>query len=283
MIRGTCMCQLMHSPPKSLQPNAPLSSNGTRPGRVARRQPLALILGIEGEAPRLKQPPPALPGEVETLSSLDTSYLCVVDSKGNVFSATPSDGSYNSPVVPGLGFVPSTRGIQNWADEGHPSEIAPYRRPRLTPNPALAIQGGKFMPFGTPGGDVQTQAMLQTLLNLVVWGMGAQEAVEAPRFASYSFPSSFEPHPEYPGLLRLEGRMDKATGDQLAALGHKVEWWPDMTWLAGSMGLIVDDRDSGFKNAAADPPPHGLCRRRLNSAHKKGEHWLGQCSPFSSL
>jgi hypothetical protein len=26
-----------------------------------------------------------------------------------------------------------------------------------------------------------------------------------------------------------------------------------MTWLAGSMGLIVDDRDSGFKNAAADP------------------------------
>lgn len=210
-------------------------------------------LGIEGEAPRLKQPPPALPGEVETLSSLDTSYLCVVDSKGNVFSATPSDGSYNSPVVPGLGFVPSTRGIQNWADEGHPSEIAPYRRPRLTPNPALAIQGGKFMPFGTPGGDVQTQAMLQTLLNLVVWGMGAQEAVEAPRFASYSFPSSFEPHPEYPGLLRLEGRMDKATGDQLAALGHKVEWWPDMTWLAGSMGLIVDDRDSGFKNAAADP------------------------------
>ena len=66
-----------------------------------------------------------------------------------------------------------------WADEGHASEIGPYRRPRLTPNPALAIQGRKFMPFGTPGGDVQTQAMLQTLLNLVVWGKGPQEAVEA--------------------------------------------------------------------------------------------------------
>jgi len=210
-------------------------------------------LGVEGDAPRLRQPPSALPGEVETASSLDTSYLCVVDSRGNVFSATPSDGSTHGPVVPGLGFVPSCRGVQSWADEGHPCEIAPYRRPRLTPNPAIAIRGRQFMPFGTPGGDVQTQAMLQTLLNLVVWGKGAQEAVEAPRFASYSFPSSFEPHAEQPGLLRLEGRLDKATGETLAGLGHKVEWWPEWTWLAGSMGLIVDDRDSGFKTAAADP------------------------------
>ncbi len=210
-------------------------------------------LGVNGDRPRLHEPPLALPNEMETLSSLDTSYLCVTDSQGNVFSATPSDGSYNGPVVPGLGFVPSCRGIQNWAEEGHASEIGPYRRPRLTPNPALAIQCRKFMPFGTPGGDVQTQAMLQTLLNLVVWGKGPQEAVEAPRFASYSFPSSFEPHGENPGLLRLEGRIERDTGDALAELGHKVEWWPDMTWLAGSMGLIVDDRDTGFKSAAADP------------------------------
>jgi gamma-glutamyltranspeptidase/glutathione hydrolase len=209
-------------------------------------------LGVGFDRPAVIAPR-AMPGEVEASSSLDTSYLCVTDSMGNVFSATPSDGSYNSPVVPGLGFVPSSRGIQNWAAEGHASEIAPFKRPRLTPNPALAIQGERFMPFGTPGGDVQTQAMLQTLLNLVVWGMGAQEAVEAPRFASYSFPSSFEPHGEFPGLLRLEGRLDKATGEALSALGHKVEWWPDMTWLAGSMGLIVDDRATGFKNAAADP------------------------------
>ena len=210
-------------------------------------------LGVAGDAPRLKEPPPALPYEVERASSLDTSYLCVVDDQGNVFSATPSDGSYKGPVVEGWGFVPSGRGVQSWADEGHASEIGPHRRPRLTPNPAIAIQGRKFMPFGTPGGDVQTQAMLQTLLNLVVWDKGAQEAVEAPRFASYSFPSSFEPHAEHPGLLRLEGRMERETGDELAGLGHKVEWWPDMTWLAGSMGLIVDDRDSGFKSAAADP------------------------------
>ena len=210
-------------------------------------------LGVNSDRPMLREPPFAPVGEPERASSLDTSYLCVTDSHGNVFSATPSDGSYKGPVVEGLGFVPSGRGVQSWTEEGHPSEIAPYRRPRLTPNPAIAIQGRKFMPFGTPGGDVQTQAMLQTLLNLVVWDKSPQEAVEAPRFASYSFPSSFEPHGEHPGLLRLEGRMEQETGDDLAALGHTVEWWPDMTWLAGSMGLIVDDRDSGFKSAAADP------------------------------
>ena len=37
---------------------------------------------------------------------------------------------------------------------------------------------------------MQIQAMLQTFLNLFVFGMGPQAAVEAPRFASYSFPNS---------------------------------------------------------------------------------------------
>ena len=57
------------------------------------------------------------------------------------------------------------------------------------------------MPFGTPGGDVQTQAMLQVLLNLSAFGMDLTSAVEAPRFATYSFPSSFEPHEDCPAGL----------------------------------------------------------------------------------
>src|SRR5215467_12783424 len=44
---------------------------------------------------------------------LDTSYVCVIDKQGNIFSATPSDGSFNAPVVPGLGIIPSSRGSQN--------------------------------------------------------------------------------------------------------------------------------------------------------------------------
>ena len=81
------------------------------------------------------------------------------------------------------------------------------------------------MPFGTPGGDMQPQAMLQVFLNVTVFDMDAQAAIEAPRFANYSFPGSFEPHKYYPGRLYLEGRITAATGDVLKQLGHKVHWW----------------------------------------------------------
>jgi gamma-glutamyltranspeptidase/glutathione hydrolase len=185
---------------------------------------------------------------------LDTSYACVVDRHGNVFSATPSDGSFSSPVVPGLGIIPSSRGSQNWADPDHPSGVAPGKRPRLTPNPAIAIKPGKMkMPFGTPGGDVQTQAMLQVFLNVHLFGMEPQDAIEAPRVASYSFPSSFEPHAYHPGRLNLESRIDKPTGEALGRLGHKVEWWPDWTWLAGAVCTIVADQETGVLKGGADP------------------------------
>ncbi|MGI9424945.1 MAG: gamma-glutamyltransferase family protein [Hyphomicrobiaceae bacterium] len=194
-------------------------------------------------------------GEPHPAGALDTSYLCVVDDKGNVFSATPSDGSYNGGIVPGTGMSVSPRGVQSWTDPDHPSSIEPGKRPRLTPNPAIAVRGNgsAFLPLGTPGGDVQTQAMAQTFANVAVFGMGPQEAVEQPRFASYSFPSSFEPHDDHPGLLKLEGRLDEATCENLAARGHRVERWPDRTWLAGSICMILDDRETGIKAAGADP------------------------------
>ena len=69
----------------------------------------------------------------------DTSYCCVVDRWGNAFSATPSDGSGNVPVVPGLGITPSGRGSQSRPDPRHPAGVAPGKRPRLTPNPAMVV------------------------------------------------------------------------------------------------------------------------------------------------
>lgn len=184
----------------------------------------------------------------------DTSYCCVVDRWGNAFSATPSDGSGNVPVVPGLGIAPSGRGSQSRPDPGHPSGVAPGKRPRLTPNPAMLVTDkGGVMPFGTPGGDVQIQAMLQVMLNIMHFGMEPQEAIEAPRVASYNFPSSFAPFDYFPGRLAVEGRIDKSTRDTLAARGHTIQEWPDWTWLAGSVEAIVTDPESGMMAAGADP------------------------------
>ncbi|WP_459616353.1 gamma-glutamyltransferase family protein [Bordetella sp. 2513F-2] len=185
---------------------------------------------------------------------LDTSYVAVVDRHGNAFSATPSDGSYNSPVIPGTGLCASGRGSQSWAVAGHPYAIAPGRRPRLTPNPSLAIRPGQYvMPFGTPGGDVQCQAMLQTFLNLELFGMDLQQAIEAPRFATFSFPSSFEPHSMQPGRLMIEDLVDAAAGEALARLGHDVRWWQGRNWRAGAMCAVRHDLGSGVRWGGADP------------------------------
>src|SRR5207237_7237686 len=129
----------------------------------------------------------ALPVAGGSSDTLDTSYVAVVDEHGNGFSATPSDPNVDSPVVAGVGCVVSPRGSQGWLDDEHPSVVAPGKRPRLTPAPAMAFREGRlFMPFGTPGGDVQQQAMLQVFLNVTVFGMELQRAVEAPRIASRS-------------------------------------------------------------------------------------------------
>jgi len=197
---------------------------------------------------------PLVPERAFSAPELDTSHVCCIDKHGNVFAATPSDGSYNAPVIPELGIIPSPRGSQNWGDPDHPSGVAPGKRPRLTPSPAIAIEPGKMkMPFGTPGGDVQTQAMLQVFLNIHLFGMEVQEAVEAPRVASYSYPSSFEPHAYHPGLLNMESRIDKATGEALGRLGHKIGWWPEWTWLAGAVCTVVGDEASGVLKGGADP------------------------------
>jgi gamma-glutamyltranspeptidase/glutathione hydrolase len=109
------------------------------------------------------------------------------------------------------------------------------------------------MPFGTPGGDVQIQAMLQVFLNITAFGMDPQSAVEAPRFATYSFPDSFEPHAFYPGRLVLEERIAPAIADSLAARGHQVEWWPALEWRAGAVCAILGDLRTGLLAGAADP------------------------------
>ena len=184
----------------------------------------------------------------------DTSYACVIDRDGNAFSATPSDGSSATPVIPGTGLCPSSRGSQSSTDPASPAALAPGKRPRLTPNPALSFKDGKlFMPFGSPGNDIQPQAMLQVFLNVVVWGMDPQTAIEAPRFASYSYPSSSAPHNYHPGRLNLESRIDRSTIDGLAALGHKVAPWPELEWRAGAVCAIRVNEETGLLESGADP------------------------------
>jgi len=189
---------------------------------------------------------PGLPG--------DTSYVGVVDADGNAFSCSPSDVSWESPIIPGLGLCPSSRGSQSWAVPGHASSIEAGKRPRLTPNPSLAIKNGAFiMPFGAPGGDTQPQGMLQVLLNFIVFGMDIQTAIEAPRFITRNFPDSFEPHPYYPGRVDLEQPIGNDVAEALVAKGHKVTWLPEFSLKTSGVHAVVADATTGQLYGGADP------------------------------
>jgi gamma-glutamyltranspeptidase len=98
----------------------------------------------------------------------------------------------------------------------------------------MAFRDGKFfMAWGTPGGDVQMQAMLQVFLNVTQFGKRVQEAVEAPRVSTKNFPDSFAPHTYYPGRLlagsestggrnrRTEAPRPRCRNDPAVAAGQR--------------------------------------------------------------
>jgi len=80
---------------------------------------------------------------------------------------------------------------------------------------------------------------------IVTFGLDVQAAIEAPRIATQSFPSSFAPFTHHPGLLQVEARIDPEVRDALADLGHRVDAWPDWTRAAGSMCALAVDPDTG--------------------------------------
>jgi len=183
--------------------------------------------------------------------ALDTTYCCAVDRWGNVFSASPSDTSSDVPMIPGTGICPSARGTQAWGERDNVNCVAPGKRTRVTPNPVMLLKDGRpVIALRTPGGDVQPQAMAQALLNMIYFGMDPQQAVEAPRFVSWSFPNSRQPHTYHAGMLALEARIARSVGDGLAARGHKIAWWPHRTGRAGAVCVLRMLSDRPFEAAA---------------------------------
>jgi gamma-glutamyltranspeptidase/glutathione hydrolase len=201
-----------------------------------------------------RTPPHELEAQIGKQRAADTTVLAVMDKEGGIFCSAPSDPALRHIMHPELGFGISPRGTQSWHHPDHPSVLAPGKRPRLTTNPVLVLRGGKpYMALCTPGGDVQPQAMLQVFLNLVLFGMNVQQATEAPRVTSFSFPNSFYPHFMRPGELAVEERIASEVRTALAQKGHDVRLWPAWTGNAGGACIIVRDESTGVLHAGADP------------------------------
>jgi gamma-glutamyltranspeptidase/glutathione hydrolase len=181
----------------------------------------------------------------------DTTCVNVVDRHGNIFSATPS-GAWLPSVIAGDTGVPFSTRMQSFVlTPGHPNQLAPGKRPRVTLSPTIVLKDGKpFLAMSTPGGDNQDQALLHVLLNIIDFGMSPQEAVEAPRFQTEHFYSSFGNHEFTPGKVNLEGRIPKSTIDKLIALGHSVTVTGE--WSNASAPTVIKIAD-GVLDGAADP------------------------------
>jgi len=186
----------------------------------------------------------------------DTVHIDVIDKAGNMFTATPSGGwLQSSPVIPELGFPLGTRGQMFWLEEGQPASLAPGKRPRSTLSVGIALRDGvPYMSWGTPGGDQQDQWSCQFFLRHArLHGstpkMNLQEAIDAPAWHIEHFPLSFWPRTARPGVLVVEGRLPKATIEELERRGHRVEVGPD--WSEGR--LTAAAQEGPRRKAAANP------------------------------
>lgn len=193
---------------------------------------------------------PLGPGDFEG----DTSYLATVDRERNAVSWTPSlhSGWGTGVVMADLGFIFNCRGDYFWLDPEHPNALAPGKRPRSTLTPTLVMKDGKpFMVVGSPGGDDQCMRILQTFLNVVEFGMNIQQAIEAPRWSTTSFPSSVFPHTMHPGRMAVESRIPAAVVEELRRRGHRVT--VNGPWTMSATSAIVIDPETGVLSAGADP------------------------------
>jgi gamma-glutamyltranspeptidase / glutathione hydrolase len=184
----------------------------------------------------------------------DTSYIAVIDGQRNMVTFTPSlHSSFGTGVVMGdLGFILNCRGDYYSLVPGHANALEPGKRPRSTLQGTLVMKDGKpAMVLGSPGGDEQCMRTMQTFLNIVEFGMNAQQAIEAPRWASQSFPASPFPHTMYPGAMTIEDRIPKAVLDALQAKGHRLR--ATGAWSLGSNAAILIDPGTGALSAGADP------------------------------
>ena len=158
------------------------------------------------------------------LTSSETIYLTVADSAGNMVSFINSlfDEFGSGVVVPGTGFALHDRGAGFTLEPGLPNTVAPGKRPFHTLIPGFVTKPAAkpqpdgrgdipWMSFGLMGGAMQAQGHVQFLLNLLVFGMDVQQAMDAGRFRHLD------------GLrVALEAPITDSVRASLTALGHDI-------------------------------------------------------------
>jgi gamma-glutamyltranspeptidase/glutathione hydrolase len=225
-----------------------------------RRKLITAVASLDFRPGQIGPHPPQHPSEAEmvhfkiedALLARDTTCVDVIDKDGVMFSSTPS-GAWLPSVIAGDTGISLTQRAQSFLlIPGHPNELAGGKRPRITLSPTLVLKEGKpYLALSTPGGDNQDQSLLQVLLDVVEFGMNAEQAIEAPRFQTRHLVSSFDNHAMTPGDLLLDERINPATMTELAERHHRVG--TRSRWSSGAAPVLIRVTPGGVIEAGADP------------------------------
>ncbi|KAJ5548597.1 hypothetical protein N7513_005831 [Penicillium frequentans] len=190
------------------------------------------------------------------LRSSDTVYFAVTDASGNAASVVNSNyHGFGSGVIPAnCGFTLQSRGANFSLELGHPNALEPGKRPYHTIIPAMATNpdGSLHSAFGVMGGFMQPQGHVQVLLNMLVFGMSPQEALDAPRVCIGVETDGSE------GWVDVEEGIGSEAIDGLKKRGHRVKvksgWQRD---LFGRGQIIRSRMEDGQRVYSAGSDPRG--------------------------
>jgi gamma-glutamyltranspeptidase / glutathione hydrolase len=185
------------------------------------------------------------------LKARETIYLTTADAEGNMVSLIQSNyrgmGSGMTPAD--LGFVLQDRGEMFSLIEGHLNVFEPSKRPFQTIIPCFVTKDGNpFMSFGVMGGAMQPQGHVQVIVNMIDFGMGLQEAGDAPRIQHLG---SSEPTDEIMtdgGEIMLETGIPYETIRTLMDKGHKVRY--DLGGYGGYQAIMWDNINKVYHAAS---------------------------------
>ena len=149
-------------------------------------------------------------GSLGPAEGMHTTHYSVVDSKGNAVGVT-----YTLNFFFGIGEIAGDTGffLNNEMDDftskpgvpnafglvqGKINAIAPGKRPLSSMTPTIVLRNGKlFMVTGSPGGSTIISTTLESILNVVDFGMNMQQAVDAPRIHEQWLPDVVMVEPNY--------------------------------------------------------------------------------------
>ncbi len=180
----------------------------------------------------------------------DTIYLTVADQDGMMVSLIQSNfRGMGSGMTPALGFCLQDRGELFSLEAGQANIYAPGKRPFHTIIPGFITKGGEpFLSFGVMGGAFQPLGHVQIVMNIVDFGMGIQEAGDAPRMAHTGSPEPTGAKGALPGTIQLESGFPYETVRELMNMGHEVGW--SLANYGGYQGIRWDPAQKVFFGAS---------------------------------